>query len=196
MENKSWEESVADEVREEMSHSGDFYFSLPSPADAFKKTIDEQIDELEAVMQKHDQVVCELKHRFVKGLYIRKIYMPVLLDKKMTLVTSLIHVTNHPYFILRGKVLVFSDNDGGQFLQAGDWGITRPATRRVLRIWEDCVWVTCHPIAWITGEEDSYSDEEKEKVVDRIRAEIIEPHVNTYLGGILINNVLTKTIDK
>lgn len=156
--------------------------------------VNDHIDQLEAVMQGHPPVNCELEHRFVKGMYIRKIFMPVLPDFKATIVTSLIHITNHPYFILKGKVSVFSDNDGGQKLKAGDWGITRPCTRRVLRVWKDCVWVTCHPVSWITGEEDKYSDEQKEEVVARIRSEIIEPHTNEYLGGELINNVLTKTI--
>jgi hypothetical protein len=158
------------------------------------KNPDDSIDKLEWVMDSYEKVDCPLEHKFVKGMYIRKIFMPILPDREATLVTSLIHITNHPYFILKGKVSVFSDNDGEQLLQAGDWGITRPATRRVLRIWENCTWVTCHFVPWLTGEEEFYSDEEKEKVVDKIRAEIIQPHVNPYLGGELINNVLTKTI--
>lgn len=208
---KTWLDQVENEIREEMSLAGEILFSIPATYDCEKmdqfrqdehpmyiteKTMDDQIDELEEMMSNYDAVDCPLKHRFVKGMYIREILMPIMPDKEMTLVTSLIHLTNHPYFILKGKVSVFSDNDGEQMLQAGDWGITRPATRRVLRIWEDCTWVTCHFVPWLTGDEDYYSDEEKEKIVDRIRSEIIEPHVNACLGGVLVNNILTKNIDQ
>lgn len=148
---------------------------------------DEQIDKLEATMVANFEAVdCLLKHRFTPGLYVREIFMPA-----GTLITSLIHKTTHPFFVLKGKVSVYSDNDGEQLLEAPFVGTTTPGTRRVLFIHEDCVWATCHKTD-ICPTDDS--GDAILLAVEKITEEIIEKHENDHLGGTIKNNMLTKEI--
>lgn len=147
------------------------------------KSKNEQIDELEvALLANFDTVDCPLRHRFVPGMYIREIFMP-----KGAIVTSLIHKTTHPFFVLKGKVSVFSETLGTQFIEAPYIGITVPDTRRVLNILEDTVWATCH-VTDIKPKDDS--DEAIEEAVNLITNEIIERRENPLLGGFVKNNVL------
>lgn len=150
------------------------------------KNVGGRIDELEAaLLSNFEPLDCPLKHRFTPGMYIREIFMP-----KGAVVTSLIHKTTHPFFILQGKVSVYSENDGEQLLEAPFVGVTRPGTRRVLYILEDCVWATCHPTD-IQPKDDS--EEAVLEAVNLIGGQIIEPHENEFLGGVIKNNVLTET---
>lgn len=148
--------------------------------------INQKIDEFEVLMlDNFETVEAPLIHKFVPGMYIREIFMP-----KGAIVTSLIHKTKHPYFVMKGKVSVFSENDGTQLLEAGHRGITTPNTRRVLHIIEDCVWVTCH-VTDIQPADDS--EEAVEEAVRLIGEQIIDWRENELLGCAIKNNVL---IDK
>ena len=60
---------------------------------------DEVIDQLEAVLFNCPQIDCPLVHRFTPGMYIREIFMPA-----GTMLTSMIHKTEHPYVVSQGKV--------------------------------------------------------------------------------------------
>jgi hypothetical protein len=105
------------------------------------KTMDERIDELESAMVNNfEPVECPLTHRFTNGLYVREIFMPA-----GSLITSKIHKTQHQFFILKGAVSVWIDEGEELYFEAPYIGITEPGTRRVLYIWEDCVWATAHP---------------------------------------------------
>jgi len=77
-----------------------------------------------------------LKHSFADGCYIREIFMPA-----GQIIVSKIHKKLHPYFILKGKVSILTDN-GVQHLKAPYSGMTKPGTKRVLYIHEDTVFVT------------------------------------------------------
>lgn len=128
-------------------------------------SVDEKIDQLEAMMLANfPPINCPLTHRFTPGLYTREIFMPA-----GSLITSKIHNTEHPYVISKGVVSVFTDEDGEVLLKAPHCGITKPGTRRVLYIHEDCVWLTFHPC--VDGE-----------TVEAIEKRIIEPHNNAFLG--------------
>ncbi len=81
---------------------------------------------------------CPLIHTFVPGMYIRQIDMP-----KGMVLTSKIHKTEHPYFILKGDVSVVTE-EGLVRLTAPHFGITKPGTKRVLYIHEDTTWITVH----------------------------------------------------
>lgn len=80
-------------------------------------------------------------HRFTPGLYAREIFMPA-----GTLLTSRIHNTEHPYVVISGVAKVYIPGVGVQRLEAGHVGITKPGTRRLLLIEEDCRWITFHPL--------------------------------------------------
>jgi hypothetical protein len=112
----------------------------------------------EAVLRQYEQADCPLTHRFTKGMYIRRIFMP-----EGTLVASKVHKTQHPFAILHGRVSV-RDRDTWVELGAGHIGITEPGTHRLLYIHEDTVWVTFHPNP--TDETD----------LEKLEAMIIEPH--------------------
>lgn len=152
------------------------------------KTIDDKIDELELAMQGGEPVDCPLVHRFLPGMYLREIFMPAGI-----FVTSCIHNTNHPFFVMKGKVSVYSDNDGEQLIEAPYVGATTPGTRRVLFIHEDTTWVTAHPTdIFPTGDgSDDILD-----AVKKIEDIILEKRPNHLLGGIIKNNIITpKLID-
>lgn len=85
-----------------------------------------------------DEKLLPLQHNFVDGLYIREIFMP-----KGTLLTSKIHKTNHPYFVMKGEVSVITEN-GVERIKAPHIGFTKKGTKRVLYIHEDCNWITIH----------------------------------------------------
>jgi len=100
-----------------------------------------RIDNLEAAMLAELRPVeLPVEHQFVPGLYIRTIFMPA-----GTLLTSKIHKTEHPFVITKGRVSVFIPEEGVVHLEAPHRGITKPGTRRVLYIHEDCTWTTYHP---------------------------------------------------
>lgn len=77
-----------------------------------------------------------LKHSFADGCYIREIFMPA-----KELVISKIHKKLHPFFILKGKVSILTE-DGVQYIEAPYSGITKPGTKRVLYMHEDTVFIT------------------------------------------------------
>ena len=79
-----------------------------------------------------------LKHTFAGGCYIREIFMP-----KGQVITTGIHKKEHPYFILKGKVSVLTENGIEQF-RAPHSGITQPGTKRLIYIHQDTLWTTVH----------------------------------------------------
>lgn len=79
-----------------------------------------------------------LKHNFADGLYIREIFMP-----KGMLVTSALHKTSYPYFVLEGDLEVITE-DGLVRIKAPYWGVTKAGTKRILYIHEDTHWLTIH----------------------------------------------------
>jgi len=128
--------------------------------------IDQKIDVLEALMLANfPEVKCDLVHRFTPGLYTREIFMPA-----GSLITSKIHNTEHPFVVSKGVVSVFTDADGEVLIKAPHCGITKPGTRRVLYVHEDCVWLTFHRC-------------EDGETVEDIEKRIIEPHDNILLSG-------------
>jgi|SRR6187402_82769 len=150
--------------------------------------INEKIDELELSMMACPPVNCPLIHKFVPGMYIREIIMPA-----GTLITSMIHKTKHPYFVMQGKVSVYSENFGEQFIEAPYYGITLPDTRRVLYIHENCVWITCHKTNIQPKDE---TEESILEAVGLIEDEILDKRENPLLGGRIKNNVIYKTIEQ
>ena len=96
-----------------------------------------------------------VSHNFADGQYIRTIVMP----KGLTGVSE-IHAKNHPYFITKGEVSVFSEK-GIQRIKAPYHGITEAGTQRILYIHEECTFITVHRTDCLTVE-----DVRNEVVVD------------------------------
>lgn len=101
----------------------------------------QKISWMESVIEAHPESFRELPltHTFSPGLYCRTIHMP-----KGVLLTSRVHLTEHPYFIMKGAVSVWDDAEGWVLKKQNDRGITKPGTRRILFIHEDCDWMTVH----------------------------------------------------
>ena len=120
----------------------------------------EAIDELERRMLAAGAAVgytaLPLVHRFTPGLYAREITMPA-----GTLITSRIHRTEHMFVVSKGRVSVWADG-AWQLIEAPHTGVTKPGTRRVLYIHDDCVWTTFHATPHTTPE--------------AVEEEIIAPH--------------------
>lgn len=144
---------------------------------------DNIIDELEAlIIQESDSLIdAPLIHRFTDGMYIREIYMPA-----GSLWTSKIHKTEHPFVVSLGKAAVSIDATEWENIEAPYTGITKPGTRRVLYIIEDCIWTTFHRIEGMKSEYNYLSKEEIEEIVEKIEDKILEPHIN-YITGTNIN---------
>lgn len=98
-----------------------------------------KVDELQLALGKLPQCEMPLTHSFVPGFYVRTIRMP-----KDALVVSKIHLTEHPFVITKGRVSVWNETTGVQHFTAPHAGITKPGTRRVLYVHEDCEWTTFH----------------------------------------------------
>jgi hypothetical protein len=111
-----------------------------------------------------------LKHTFTDGMYIREIFMP-----KGYVLTSKIHKLSHPYFILKGEVSVLTD-EGTIRIKAPYSGITKPGTKRVIYIHEDCVWITCHP--------NPDNGEDLEKIEERIIAKTFDELPNNIIEAL------------
>lgn len=97
------------------------------------------LDILEAEIFKQPQVYCPLVHRFTPNLYTREIFMPA-----GTVVTSVKHLTRHPFVISQGDVSVWQDGQEIARYQAPYTGITEPGTRRLLVTHADTIWTTFH----------------------------------------------------
>lgn len=99
----------------------------------------QEIDAFEAQAATLPQIELPVRHVFTPGLYTRQIFMPA-----GTLLTSRIHLFEHPFIIAAGVVSVWGDETGWQTYRAPYLGVTLPATRRVLYIHEDTTWFTSH----------------------------------------------------
>lgn len=81
---------------------------------------------------------CGLFHHFGDGLYIRECHLGA-----GTLLTSKIHKTTHPAFVLKGKCRVLTEK-GIEDIVAPYYTLTTPATKRLIYVLEDTVWITVH----------------------------------------------------
>lgn len=135
------------------------------------ETRDEIIDAVEAIIAQHPPVDCPLVHRFTNNMYIREIFMPA-----GSLITSKIHKTEHPFVISKGSCTVWTDEGESMTLSAPYCGITKPNTRRVLFIHEDCVWTTFH----VTDK----------KTPEEVEDDIIQKHDNPLLSEEIKRNRL------
>lgn len=141
------------------------------------------LDELESAMLENFPIInCPLVHRFTKGLYVREIFMPA-----GSLITSKIHKTQHQFFILKGAVSVWTNEGEEVYLEAPYIGITEPGTRRLLFIWEDCIWATSHP-----NPDNETVEEIEERILEKYDNPLLSEELKEKLKE--INLLKSKTI--
>lgn len=99
-----------------------------------------RILDLEAAMlaKPESLIHIEPKHYFVPGLYAREISIP-----KNTVLTGLIHKTEHLCVLSKGEVSVQTE-DGVKRIKASTVVHSMPGTKRVLYAHEDSVWINFH----------------------------------------------------
>lgn len=124
------------------------------------------IDQAEGILVQGPLLELPVKHIFTEGIYVRELFIPA-----GVWLTSKIHLTEHPFFLSKGRVAVYVGGDEAvQVLEAPYCGITKPGTRRIIHAQEDSVWTTVH----------ANPDNERDPL--KIEARIIEPHDNPYLA--------------
>lgn len=96
----------------------------------------EKVFAVEDELLKLPQAAHSHVHRFAGGVYAREITMPA-----GALLTSAIHTIEHFYVVTKGRCSVLTE-DGVQHITAPYTGVTRPGTKRVIFIHEECVWTT------------------------------------------------------
>lgn len=109
----------------------------------------------------------EIKTSPIQHIFTDKLYTRVIEMKAGYRVVSKIHKTNHPFFLLKGKCVIY-DNGEEMVLEAPYVGVTKAGTRRILLIIEDTIFATSH----------ANPDNE---TVEQIEERIIEKHDNCFL---------------
>ena len=88
-----------------------------------------------------------LTHTIVDGQYIRKIDMPA-----GQICTTKIHMKEHPFFVMTGYISILTEK-GISHIRAPYQGITKPGTKRIIYVHEDCIFITVHATDKTTVEE-------------------------------------------
>ncbi len=80
-----------------------------------------------------------LQHHFSDGLFVRTMLIP-----KGGCLTGKIHSTEHPNFLLKGKISVYTEDSGIQVLEAPQIIISKAGVKKVGYALEDVLWTTVH----------------------------------------------------
>tara|TARA_Y100000593_G_scaffold90983_1_gene178659 strand:+ start:275 stop:772 length:498 start_codon:yes stop_codon:yes gene_type:complete len=116
------------------------------PAKITKAEYREYVTKMDANLKTHKDKVPDnivnsvnpVKHTFADGLYLREIFMP-----GGEIVVSKIHKVAHPFFLLKGKISVLTE-EGEHLLKAPYYCITPVGTKRMLYTHTDSIVVTVH----------------------------------------------------
>lgn len=108
-----------------------------------------QLGRREAILRLQDAIIsegrdvgpasCPVKHHFAPGSYGREMTLPAGL-----VVVGKIHKHAHINVISRGRVQVFTEQDGVLELAAPCTFVSSPGTKRVVHVLEETVWTTVH----------------------------------------------------
>ena len=120
-----------------------------------------------------DSERCPLVHSFAPGIYVRQISIPA-----GTLIVGKIHKHEHPNFLLKGKVSVFTESGGVEELEAPLQMISPAGTKRIVYSHTDVVWTTIHA----TNETDL------EKIEEETIAESFEEYEKFIGGGLCLGD--------
>ena len=88
-----------------------------------------------------------LKHTFGDGFYMRQVTCP-----KGQIIVTKIHKKENPLFLLKGKCTIVTEEGAVEFI-APCYTITQPGTQRLIRMDDECVYVTVHVTEATTVEE-------------------------------------------
>ena len=150
----------------------------------------ELIMDLEDIIKKSDDVMlgdsqlCPLKHSFSEGIYVREITIP-----EGTVLTGKIHKHRHPNFLLKGEVIVITE-EGRETLTAPCSMMSKAGTKRALYAVTELVWTTVH-----YNPTNTQDLKELEKIVIADTYEDYEKFISTKENFISkMKNLLIKTL--
>jgi hypothetical protein len=128
---------------------------------------------------------CPLKHSFAEGVYVREIFIP-----KGTVMTGKIHRHSHPNFLMKGEVVVVTEDGGKEHLKAPLSMISKAGTKRVIYAIEDTVWITVH----VTEETDLKKIEDYviAPTFAELNSEMEHPRLKLEVYNCLIQSLKTK----
>ena len=118
-----------------------------------------------------EDAICDVKHRFANGCYLREIFMPA-----GARVIGKIHATEHFNIILKGKVTVVTA-EGKETFSAPYTFVSKAGTQKVVLIHEDCIWQTVH-----VTESTDLEEIEKEVIADSYDDLIIDELLTSGAG--------------
>lgn len=108
-----------------------------------------QLGRREAILRLQDAIVygdldvgpaaCKVQHHFAPGAYGREMTLPAGL-----VVVGKIHKHAHINVISKGRVQVFTEQEGVLELAAPCTFVSSPGTKRVVHVLEETVWTTVH----------------------------------------------------
>ena len=108
-----------------------------------------QLGRREAILRLQDAIIsegrdvgpasCPVKHHFAPGSYGREMTLPAGL-----VVVGKIHKHAHINVISKGRVQVFTEQEGVLELDAPCTFVSSPGTKRVVHVLEETVWTTVH----------------------------------------------------
>jgi len=108
-----------------------------------------QVGRREAILRLQDSIIsggldvgpaaCPVKHHFAPGSYGREMTLPAGL-----VVVGKIHKHAHINVISKGRVQVFTEQEGVLELAAPCTFVSSPGTKRVVYVLEETVWTTVH----------------------------------------------------
>ena len=108
-----------------------------------------QLGRREAILRLQDAIIsegrdvgpasCPVKHHFAPGSYGREMTLPAGM-----VVVGKIHKHAHINVISKGRVQVFTEQEGALELAAPCTFVSSPGTKRVVHVLEETVWTTVH----------------------------------------------------
>ena len=106
-----------------------------------EKTVVEGMEEIKNFLMDPttEQTELPLKHSFAPGVYARELEIPA-----GTLLIGKIHKHRHHNFLMKGSILVLTETNGVELLQAPLMIVSEEGTQRIGYAVTDTVWTTIH----------------------------------------------------
>lgn len=106
-----------------------------------EKTVVEGMEEIKNFLMDPtmEQAELPLKHSFAPGVYAREMEIPA-----GTLLIGKIHKHKHHNFLMKGSIIVLTETNGVELLQAPLMIVSNEGTQRIGYAITDTVWTTIH----------------------------------------------------
>ena len=106
-----------------------------------EKTVVEGMEEIKNFLMNPatEQTELPLKHSFAPGVYAREMEIPA-----GTLLIGKIHKHRHHNFLMKGSIIVLTEANGVELLQAPLMIVSEEGTQRIGYAITDTVWTTIH----------------------------------------------------